>query len=55
MILKTRLPGSTTRFPGPIMRPSRSSGPYAPTMDLIPGCRNAWSARGRPHTFRFEP
>jgi len=46
MILTTRLPGSTSRFPGPIMRPSRSSGPCAPTMDLIPGITDRMIRQG---------
>ena len=54
-ILTTRLPGITSDIPGPIARSSRSSGPYAPAIDLIPGWRIVSSTRERPRTFRFEP
>jgi hypothetical protein len=35
----SRLPGSTSGFPGPIVCTSRGSGPCAPAMHLNPGCR----------------
>ena len=52
-VLTNRLPGSTSGFPGPIACTSRSSGPHALAMHLIPGRRNVWFARGQPRTFHF--